>query len=184
MSQQQREALDQLMRNGPVDIDGDPKEQRELFRQMLTARPLPDDVTTTPGKLGEVPTLTIEAGEARSGTTLLWFPVGGTSWARLPPPPDCPLRLRAVPAPESYPSTIGWRQSTRTRPRSRMPKARTERCCGPASIRQALRLSVSPLEPAGRRGNGRAVRRRAATAGVCRTVLSMGRPHPEREEDD
>jgi epsilon-lactone hydrolase len=73
MSQLQREALDHLMRNGPLDIGGDPEEQRELFRKMLTARPLPDDVVTTPGKLGEIPILTIEAGETRSGATVLWF---------------------------------------------------------------------------------------------------------------
>jgi epsilon-lactone hydrolase len=40
---------------------------------MLTARPLPGDVTTTPGTLGGVPVLTIEADGAASGTVLLWF---------------------------------------------------------------------------------------------------------------
>jgi acetyl esterase/lipase len=73
MSQQQRAALDQIMRNSPLDLAGDPAEQRPVFERMLTARPLPGDVTTTPGTLGGVPVLTIEAGTTGSGTTLLWF---------------------------------------------------------------------------------------------------------------
>jgi epsilon-lactone hydrolase len=73
MSQQQRQALDQVMRNGPLDIAGEPAGQRAIFERMLTARPLPGDVTLTPGTLGGVPVLTIEAGGAGSGTVLLWF---------------------------------------------------------------------------------------------------------------
>lgn len=73
MSQQQREALDQIMRNGPLDIAGDPAEQRAIFERMLTARPLASDVTAAPGTLGGVPVLTIEAGERRTGTVLLWL---------------------------------------------------------------------------------------------------------------
>ncbi|MFB4302478.1 alpha/beta hydrolase [Actinomadura sp. NTSP31] len=73
MSRQQREALDQMMRNGPLDIAGDPAEQRAVFERMLTARPLADDVTATPGVLGGVPVLTIEAGGASTETVLLWF---------------------------------------------------------------------------------------------------------------
>ena len=61
------------MRNGPLDIAGDPGEQRAIFERMLTARPLADDVTATPGSLGGVPVLTIEAGETRTGTVLLWL---------------------------------------------------------------------------------------------------------------
>jgi epsilon-lactone hydrolase len=73
MSQQQREVLDQMMRNGPLDIAGEPAEQRAIFERMLTARPLAGDVTTTPGMLGGIPVLTIEAGGAKTGTVLLWF---------------------------------------------------------------------------------------------------------------
>lgn len=73
MSEQQREVLDQIMRNGPLDIGGDPEEQRAIFEQMLTARPLPDDVQITPGELGEVLTLTIEIEGQNSQAVLLWF---------------------------------------------------------------------------------------------------------------
>lgn len=73
MSQQQRDALDQMMRNGPLDIAGDPTGQRVVFERMLTARPLAGDVTVTPGVLGGVPVLTIEVGRVSTETVLLWF---------------------------------------------------------------------------------------------------------------
>ena len=73
MSEQQREALDQIMRNGPLDIGGNPEEQRGIFERMLTARPLPDDVHVTSGELGGVPTLIIEIEGKNSRAVLLWF---------------------------------------------------------------------------------------------------------------
>src|SRR5712691_10754544 len=63
MSQQQKDALKELIRNAPLDIGGDVIEQRTNFEKMLSARPLADDVSTTPGDLGGVPVLNIETGE-------------------------------------------------------------------------------------------------------------------------
>jgi acetyl esterase/lipase len=73
MSQQQREVLDQIFRKSPLDVSGDPAEQRAVFERMLTARPLPGDVTTTPGVLGGVPVLTIEVSGVTAEITVLWF---------------------------------------------------------------------------------------------------------------
>jgi len=73
MSQQQRDALEELIRKAPLDIGGDPIEQRANFEKMLSARPLADDVSTTPGELGGVPVLNIETGEASHDTVMLWF---------------------------------------------------------------------------------------------------------------
>lgn len=73
MSKEQRDALDTLMRNGPLDIGADHLEQREVFARMLTARPLPDDVVTTPGTLGGVPVLEIGIDGVTPQGTLLWF---------------------------------------------------------------------------------------------------------------
>jgi monoterpene epsilon-lactone hydrolase len=73
MSQEQREALDQLIRNAPLDIGGDPIEQRANFEKMLSAQPLADDVSTAPGELGGVPVLNIETGEASHDAVVLWF---------------------------------------------------------------------------------------------------------------
>lgn len=57
MSQEQRTALDEMLRHGPLDVGGDIAEQRDLFETMLTAIPLPDDVATTAGALGGVPVI-------------------------------------------------------------------------------------------------------------------------------
>jgi epsilon-lactone hydrolase len=73
MSKEQREQLDQIMRNGPLDIGGDPIEQRALFVQMLTSRPLSEDVETSEGTLGEIPIFTITVKGATTDNVLLWF---------------------------------------------------------------------------------------------------------------
>jgi epsilon-lactone hydrolase len=74
MSRAQREQLDQIMRSGPLDVGGDPAEQRVLFERMLTSRPLPDDVATAEDTLGgDVPILTITVTGTPTDNVLLWF---------------------------------------------------------------------------------------------------------------
>jgi len=73
MSKEQREALDTLFRNGPLDIGADYLEQREVFVRMLTSRPLPDDVVLTSRALGDIPVLEIGIDGVIPDTTLLWF---------------------------------------------------------------------------------------------------------------
>ncbi|MFJ6728001.1 alpha/beta hydrolase [Streptomyces sp. NPDC091281] len=73
MSQEQRQALDTLFRTGPLQVDGDPREQREVFTRMLTSRPLPDDVSLTDGTLGGVPVLEITVDGVTPRGTLLWL---------------------------------------------------------------------------------------------------------------
>ena len=46
MSQQQKDALKEMIRNAPLDIGGDAIEQRTNFEKMLSAQPLADDVST------------------------------------------------------------------------------------------------------------------------------------------
>jgi acetyl esterase/lipase len=60
MSQQQRDALDQLLRDAPLDLGGDVAEQRVIFEQMMAAIPVPADVTTSPGTLGGIPVVNVE----------------------------------------------------------------------------------------------------------------------------
>lgn len=77
MSQQQREFIDTLMRNSPLDLGGDITEQRVLLHQLLTSEPLPDDVVVTPDTLGGVPVLSVEiAGQKQEGA-ILYFHGGG-----------------------------------------------------------------------------------------------------------
>jgi acetyl esterase/lipase len=73
MSQQQKDGLKEIYRQAPLDIGGDVIEQRANFDKMLSARPLADDVSATPGELGGVPVLRIEAGAASHDAVVLWF---------------------------------------------------------------------------------------------------------------
>ncbi|WP_232241356.1 alpha/beta hydrolase [Kutzneria sp. 744] len=73
VSREQREALDTLFRNGPLQIGGDHVQQRAVFAGMLTSRPLPDDVILTPGALGGVPVLQVGIDGVEPEGTLLWF---------------------------------------------------------------------------------------------------------------
>ena len=73
MSQQQKDALKDIFRNAPLDIGGDPIGQHTNFEKMLSAQPLADDVTATPGELGGVPVLNIETGESSHDAVMLWF---------------------------------------------------------------------------------------------------------------
>jgi acetyl esterase/lipase len=54
VSQQQRDALDQLLRDAPLDLGGDVAEQRVIFEEMMAAIPVPADVTTSARSLGGI----------------------------------------------------------------------------------------------------------------------------------
>jgi monoterpene epsilon-lactone hydrolase len=60
MSQQQRDGLDQLLRDAPLDLGGDVAEQRVIFEEMMAAIPVPADVMTSSGSLGGIPVVDVE----------------------------------------------------------------------------------------------------------------------------
>ena len=64
MSRQQREALEQLLRDAPLDLGGDVAEQRVIFEEMMAAIPVPADVTTSSATLGGIPVVKVEAANA------------------------------------------------------------------------------------------------------------------------
>ena len=64
MSQQQRDALDQLPRDAPLDLGGDVAEQRVVFEEMMGAIPSPADVTTSSGSLSGIPVINVEVAGA------------------------------------------------------------------------------------------------------------------------
>ena len=66
MSLQQREMVRQILRDAPFDLGGEAHTQRPLLEQMLTARPMPEDVRTTPGELGGVPAVFIDLDQPPS----------------------------------------------------------------------------------------------------------------------
>ncbi|MFL5954646.1 MAG: alpha/beta hydrolase [Gaiellaceae bacterium] len=67
MSTEQRETLDAILRQSAFPVDSDVDEQRRLLRELLSAQPLPTDVTVTAAALGGVPTaeITVEGIEPR-----------------------------------------------------------------------------------------------------------------------
>ncbi|MFF5303082.1 alpha/beta hydrolase [Streptomyces sp. NPDC013161] len=73
MSRQQRQALDEMLRHGPLDLGGDVAQQRALFHDMMTSIPLPPDVSTTEGELGGVPVVTVETAGNDPASVLLYL---------------------------------------------------------------------------------------------------------------
>lgn len=73
MTQQQRQALDDLLRHGPLDVGGDVTEQRAIFHDMIASIPLPEDVSAKPGELGGVPIVTVQTPENDPSVVVLYF---------------------------------------------------------------------------------------------------------------
>src|SRR3954467_1257154 len=67
VSTEQRETLDAILRQSAFPDDSDVNEQRRLLRELLSAQPLPADVTVTGAELGGVPTaeITVDGIEPR-----------------------------------------------------------------------------------------------------------------------
>ena len=59
MSTAQRENLEAILRQSAFPADIDLNEQRRLLRELISAQPLPADVTVTAAALGGVPTAEI-----------------------------------------------------------------------------------------------------------------------------
>jgi monoterpene epsilon-lactone hydrolase len=67
MSAEQRENLEAILRQSAFPAGSDITEQRRQLRELVSAQPLPADVTVTSGELGGVPTaeVTVEGVEQR-----------------------------------------------------------------------------------------------------------------------
>jgi epsilon-lactone hydrolase len=77
MSKQQRDTIDQMLRDAPFDLGGEVSVQRPLLEQMLTGHPLADDVRTTPGELGGVPVIFIEIADTEPSGVIVHLHGGG-----------------------------------------------------------------------------------------------------------
>ena len=73
MSTEQKEALDAILRQSAFPADGDVDEQRRLLRELLSAQPLPAEVTVTAGALGGVPTAEITVDGVESRNVVFYF---------------------------------------------------------------------------------------------------------------
>ena len=77
MTAQQRDMIDQILRNAPFDLGGDVAAQRPLLEQMLTSQPLPADVRMTPGDLGGIPVIFIDIADVEPCGTIFHIHGGG-----------------------------------------------------------------------------------------------------------
>src|SRR4051794_713242 len=73
MSTEQRETLDAILRQSAFPPGSDVNEQRRLLRELLSAQPLPADVTVTAAALGGVPTAEITVDGVEPRHVVLYF---------------------------------------------------------------------------------------------------------------
>jgi len=73
MSAEQRDAVEKLLRHGPLDLEGDLEVQRHVLIEMMSSVPLPADVRTQVTTCGGVPVVSIEIDGAEPGTVVLYL---------------------------------------------------------------------------------------------------------------
>jgi acetyl esterase/lipase len=73
VSTEQRETLDAILRQSAFPAGSDVNEQRRLLRQLLSAQPLPADVTVTAAALGGVPTAEVTVDGVEPRHVVLYF---------------------------------------------------------------------------------------------------------------
>jgi monoterpene epsilon-lactone hydrolase len=73
VSTEQRESLEAVLRQSAFPVDIDVNEQRRLLRELISAQPLPADVTVTAAALGGVPTAEITVDGVEPRNVVLYF---------------------------------------------------------------------------------------------------------------
>ncbi|TDW19007.1 alpha/beta hydrolase [Kribbella kalugense] len=73
MSIKQQETLDAILRQGTIPADTSVDEQRRLLRELLSAQPLPPDLTVTTSTLGNVPTAEVTVDGVEPRHIVLYF---------------------------------------------------------------------------------------------------------------
>ena len=73
VSTEQRENLDAILRQSAFPADADVNEQRRLLRELLSAQPLPAEVTVTAAALGGVPTAEVTVDGIQPRHVVLYF---------------------------------------------------------------------------------------------------------------
>jgi epsilon-lactone hydrolase len=73
VSTEQRATLDAILRRSAFPPDSDVNEQRRLLKELLSAQPLPADVTVTAAALGGVPTAEITVDGIEPRHVVLYF---------------------------------------------------------------------------------------------------------------
>jgi hypothetical protein len=145
VSQQQRDALDQLLRDAPLDLGGDVAEQRVIFEEMMAAIPVQADVTTSSGSLSGIPVVNVEVAGADPERVIFHLHGGAYAIGTAASSVGLASDFGVAPEPGWSASTTGWRLSTRIPPRSRTLPRPTGDCSTAASPRpRSLSLASPP----------------------------------------
>jgi epsilon-lactone hydrolase len=73
MSAEQRKMVDTILRQSAFPVDSDVNEQRRHLRELISAQPLPDEVTVTPAALGGVATAEVTVAGVEPRHVVLYF---------------------------------------------------------------------------------------------------------------
>ena len=73
MSIEQRQTLDAILRQNALPVGSDVNEQRRLLRELVSAQPLPAEVTVTASALGGIPTAEITVAGVAARHVVLYF---------------------------------------------------------------------------------------------------------------
>ena len=73
MSTEQQQTLDAILRQSALPVGSDVDQQRRLLRELVSAQPLPAEVTVTAAALGDVPTAEITVDGIDPRHVVLYF---------------------------------------------------------------------------------------------------------------
>ncbi len=73
MTDDQKRAVAEMLRTGPLDLGGELHEQRRVLVEMLTGIPLPDDVIATPGHLGDIDVVSVDIAGVNADDVVLYL---------------------------------------------------------------------------------------------------------------
>ncbi|MBJ7287964.1 alpha/beta hydrolase [Williamsia sp.] len=73
MTDDQKRAVAEMLRTGPLDLGGELHEQRRVLVEMLTGIPLPDDVIATSGHLGDIDVVSVDIAGVSADDVVLYL---------------------------------------------------------------------------------------------------------------
>jgi hypothetical protein len=144
VSQQQREALEQLLRDAPLDLGGEVAEQRIIFEEMMAAIPVPADVTTSSGSLGGIPVVNLEAAGPEHASVIFYLHGGAYAIGTAACPSVSHRTSRVASEPGWSASTTGSPLNIPIPPRSMTPSRPTADWSTAASPRPRSQSLASP----------------------------------------
>jgi acetyl esterase/lipase len=144
VSIEQQETLDAILRQSALPVGSSVDEQRRLLKELVSAQPLPAEVTVTAAALGGVPTAEVTVDGIEPGHAVLYFHGGvyviGDAFlaAELASQVGRRTQARVI--------SVDYRLAPerRIRQRLRTPLRPIKRCCRTASPRRTSSSRESP----------------------------------------